>query len=260
MYSFSDPARVVSELLIIPNGFSIEPFTMAFNNNNIFNAFLVSSARAVIGSVASTFISMMVAFGLSRNGLWGRRVITFIFVITMYVSAGLIPYYLLMKELGLIGSFWIYILPGTMNVFGMIIMRNYITSIPDSITESAEIDGANQFLVFIKIILPLCVPVLAAITLFSAVGHWNAYTDTLIYNSNIRELWTLQYVLMQLVSNMGANDMLQAILAGQTQKARITAQSMRMAVTIIAVVPISLVYPFLQRYFIKGLMLGAVKE
>jgi len=203
---------------------------------------------------------MMVAFGLSRNGLWGRRVITFIFVITMYVSAGLIPYYLLMKELGLIGSFWIYILPGTMNVFGMIIMRNYITSIPDSITESAEIDGANQFLVFIKIILPLCVPVLAAITLFSAVGHWNAYTDTLIYNSNIRELWTLQYVLMQLVSNMGANDMLQAILAGQTQKARITAQSMRMAVTIIAVVPISLVYPFLQRYFIKGLMLGAVKE
>jgi putative aldouronate transport system permease protein len=179
----------------------------------------------------------------------------------MYFGAGLIPYYLLLKKLMLINTFWLYIIPGIMNVYGMILMRTYIESLPSSLHESAYIDGANELVMFFKIIIPLCIPVIAAITLFSCVGHWNSYTDTLIYNSAKPKLYTLQYVLMTFVTTVAATQSENAIndVINQTRHTKLTPMTVRMAITVITVLPISLVYPFLQKYFIKGILIGAVK-
>ena len=227
MYSLSNPAAVGSEFLLYPLGFMLESYKQAFATAEIFNAFFVSVARSLIGSVAGTFISLMVAYGLSKKNL--------------------------------VGSFWVYILPLLMNVYNMILIKNYIESLPESLSESAYIDGANDFTIFIRIVTPLCKPVLAAVVLFASVTHWNSYTDTLIYCATVPKLHTLQYVLMTLIGNItkASSDLSSVtdLAAGNT----VTPMSVRMAVTVITILPISLVYPFLQKYFIKGMMLGAVK-
>ena len=259
MYSLSNPAAVGSEFLLYPLGFTLESYKQAFATAEIFNAFFVSVARSLIGSVAGTFISLMVAYGLSKKNLVGRRFLTLYFIITMYLSAGMIPGYLVAKSLHLVGSFWVYILPLLMNVYNMILIKNYIESLPESLSESAYIDGANDFTIFIRIVTPLCKPVLAAVVLFASVTHWNSYTDTLIYCATVPKLHTLQYVLMTLIGNItkASSDLSSVtdLAAGNT----VTPMSVRMAVTVITILPISLVYPFLQKYFIKGMMLGAVK-
>lgn len=259
MYSVSNPAKVGAEFLLYPLGFTWESYRQAFATAEIFDAFLVSAARSVIGSVGGTFISLMTAYGLGRKKLAGRRFLTLYFVITMYFSAGMIPGYLVAKNLHLVGSFWVYILPLLMNAYNMILIKNYIESLPESLSESACIDGANDFVIFIKIITPLCKPVLAAVVLFASVTHWNSYTDTLIYCATQPELHTLQYVLMTLIGNVAraATDL--SAVSDMANGNVVTPMSVRMAVTVITILPISLVYPFLQKYFIKGLMLGAVK-
>lgn len=259
MYSISNPSKVGSEFLLYPIGFTMESYKQAFATAEIFDAFLVSVARSAIGSLGGTFISLMVAYGLSKKNLPGKKFFTLYFIITMYFSAGMIPGYLVAKNLHLVGSFWVYILPLLMNVYNMILIKTYIESLPESLSESAYIDGANDFTIFIKIVTPLCKPVLAAVVLFACVTHWNSYTDTLIYCATEPKLHTLQYVLMTLIGNVTKSATDLSAVGDLANGNAVTPMSVRMAVTVITILPISLVYPFLQKYFIKGMMLGAVK-
>ena len=264
MVSLSDLAQVTNGFLLIPNGFSIEAYMAVFSNDRFINALFISVARSTIGPVISGVITMMIAYGLSQRVMPGRRFLNWYFLFTMYFSAGLIPTYLLFQTLGFVGSFWVYVIPPIVNVFGMILMRTYIESLPAELRESALIDGANDFIIFVKIVVPLCTPVIAAVTLFSVVHQWNAYTDTVIYNSMHEHLHTLQYFLVRMVDNVagGSSDaaMQLAMQAGvQGGQARLTPQVVRMAVTVVTIVPIACVYPFMQRYFVKGMMVGAVK-
>lgn len=234
-----------------------------FKTANLSQAFIVSIARTVIGSVLNVFCTAMVAYTLTKKDFVFRKAITLLYVLTMYVGAGLIPGYLLNKNLHLINSFWVYIIPGLVSAFDLIIVRTYMKSIPGSLVESAQIDGAGEFTIFIKIMLPLAAPVLATIALFCAVGQWNSWFDTFIYNGNNKNLTTLQYELMKALStamSQGGGSNAQYIANADTAANQVTPMSIRAAITVVAAVPILCVYPFLQKYFVQGMTLGSVKE
>jgi len=261
IYSISGPAGVGAGFLLFPRDISFYAFSTVLNNVHVLNSFFISVARSTIGPFLGTTISMMVAYALTHKELPGRRFITMYFVLTMYFSAGMIPMYLLIHSLGLTGSFWVYIFPTLMNVFGMLLMRTYIESLPSALEESAYIDGANEMVIFSRIIVPLSTPVISAIFLLSSVMHWNSYTDTLIYNAAHPELYTLQFVLVQMVTTIasGQSDAALSRLMSDPDSIRISTMTARMAMTVITILPISIVYPVLQKHFIKGILLGAVK-
>ncbi|MBD0378513.1 carbohydrate ABC transporter permease [Paenibacillus sp. WST5] len=201
----------------------------------------------------------MVAYVLSKTEFQSRRLFSIIFAMALYFSGGLIPGYMLIRDLHLIGSFWVYIIPGTLSVWNVFIVRSYINGLPNALQESAKIDGANEWTIFWRVILPLCQPVLATIALFIAVNHWNAWFDTYLYNSQNPEHMTLEYELCKvlLTTDNGTN---YRDPNKQQSLAAVTPESIQMTITMVVTVPILLVYPFLQRYFVKGLTLGSVKS
>ncbi|RRJ62557.1 carbohydrate ABC transporter permease [Paenibacillus oralis] len=248
-----------------PRQFTLQNYKAVFVSGTIYDAFWISVARTVLSTLLNIFLTTMLAYTLSRREYVFRKPITFIFVLTMYFNAGLIPGYFLMKDLHLINTFWVYVVPSMISAFNLIVIRTYIGTIPESLIESARIDGAGEFKIFWRIIFPLCKPVLATIALFVAVGAWNSWFDAFLYTSSRQELSTLQYELMKLLSSsMNANsNPAVAAGAGMTQEAAaamVTPLSIRAAVTIVASVPILLVYPFMQKYFVVGLNVGSVKE
>jgi putative aldouronate transport system permease protein len=251
---------------LFPRKFSLYNYKIIFSTGSIFHAFFVSVSRTVINMFTGVFFTAMIAYVLSRKHFFMRKHFTLILVLSMYVNAGLIPNYFLIRNLGLLNSFWVYILPGMVNAFNFVVIRTYIRTIPESIVESARIDGCGDFIIFLRIILPLCLPVLATVALFVAVGAWNSWFDTMIYNSGKVNLHTLQYKLMEYLlssqSRSRAATDAAAIAASQAQGAvnMITPVSIRAAITVIAAVPILVIYPFMQRYFVTGLNIGGVKE
>ncbi|GAF65724.1 ABC transporter permease protein [Bacillus sp. TS-2] len=246
---------------IWPRQFTLANYSEIFGSNDrLIQAFGMSVLRTVVGTVTGIIASTMLAYTLSRRDFIFNRFIGFILVITMFISGGLIPEYMLIRELGLINNFWVYILPMLISAFNVIVIRSFMDEIPIELTESAKIDGAHDFTIFAKVMLPLCIPVIATISLFLAVGQWNSWFDTYLYARANIDLTTLQFELMKILDN--AN-----ISSGQitTQNAEVIANqtnpnSIKMAITIIATVPILVVYPFLQKYFVTGLTLGAVKS
>jgi putative aldouronate transport system permease protein len=250
-----------------PRKFSLFNYEVIFQTGAIPRAFFVSVARTVINLVTSVFFTAMIAFVLSRNEFVLRKSLTMILVLSMYINAGLIPTFFLIRRLGMVNSFWVYIVPGIVNAFNFIVMRTYFRTIPESIIESARIDGYGDFYIFVRIILPLCLPVLATVGLFVAVGSWNSWFDTMVYNSSNVNLHTLQYKLMEYLQssqNQGRSigDAGATSLAAQagSGSGMVTPMSIRAAITVIAAAPILLVYPFRQRYFVVGLNVGGVKE
>ncbi|MEK3734399.1 MULTISPECIES: carbohydrate ABC transporter permease [Paenibacillus] len=248
-----------------PREFTWQNYKAVFASGTIYDAFWVSVARTVLSTLLNLVLTTMLAYTLSRREYVFRKPITLIFILTMYFNAGLIPGYFLMKDLHLLNSFWVYVIPSMISAFNMIVIRTYIGTISESLVESARIDGAGDFKIFVRIIFPLCKPVLATIALFVAVGAWNSWFDAFIYTSSRQELSTLQYELMKLLSSsMNANsNPAVAAGAGMTQDAAVnmvTPISIRAAVTVVASVPILLVYPFVQKYFVVGLNVGGVKE
>ncbi|MDR1655677.1 MAG: carbohydrate ABC transporter permease [Treponema sp.] len=246
-----------------PRKFSLQNYKIVFATGTIYNAFFISVARTVINTVINVFFTSMIAFALSRREFVLRKPFTMVLILSMYVNAGLIPNYFLMRSLHLTNSFFVYIVPGIVNAFNFVVIRTYMKSLPESIIESARIDGCGDFWIFIRIILPLCLPVLATIALFVAVDSWNAWFDTLIYNSGEARLHTLQYKLMEYIQSSQS----QAKSAGdvgsmsmQSTAGMVTPVSIRAAVTVVAALPILVVYPFMQRYFVVGLNVGGVKE
>ncbi len=246
-----------------PRKFSVEAYKSLLTDKLTYNAFGISVARTVITTVLNLFFTSMLAFALSRKEYVFGKVITLVMVLTMYVNAGLIPNFLLIsKTLKLSKSFWVYIVPTMFSCFNMIVIRTYINGLPEALTESARIDGANDLRIFWQIIFPLCTPVLATVALFVAVGSWNQWFDTQLYNGSKKMLHTLQYLLkMKLATSMNqtnaANTSVDALMHSGAAKA--TPVTVRCAITVVSALPIMIVYPFLQRYFVTGMVLGGVK-
>jgi putative aldouronate transport system permease protein len=246
-----------------PRKFSWQNYKAVFIGGHVFHAFFISVSRTVITTLINLFLTTMFAYALSRREFVLRKFITVIAVLTMYFNAGLIPQYMLYKSLGLRNSFFVYIIPGMIYAFNMIVVRTYIRTLPDSMVESARIDGASEYRIFLQIIFPLCKPILATVALFVAVGSWNSWFDTFIYASSEQNLSTLQYELLKLLSSTQTANSNPALASGVGQtaaSAMITPISIRAAITVVAAIPIIMVYPFLQKYFVVGLAVGSVKE
>ncbi|MFR8169789.1 MAG: carbohydrate ABC transporter permease [Marvinbryantia sp.] len=254
--SFNDPMDTMRNVnFIIPRKFTLSNYIYIFTENNLMSPFMMSIARTLIGTAAGVICTAMISYVLSRTDFYFVKPFTVIFVITMYVSGGMVPeYLLLMRTLKMGNSFAVYIIPGLVWVYNIILTRSFIYGLPMALQEAAKIDGANDFVIWAKIILPLCKPVLATVALFVAVGQWNSFMDTYLY---ARELPTLQYVLYEIMEQ--ATIKIDPHAANQMTSA-VSPLSVRMAITIVATVPILIVYPFLQKYFVGGMTVGAVKD
>jgi putative aldouronate transport system permease protein len=246
---------------IWPRVFSLQNYNVVFNMTTIYQAFFMSVLKTVVVVATNLFFTSMLAYALSRKEFIFRRSITLIFVLTMYFDAGLIPNYLLIKDLGMLNSFQAYWVPTIISAFNLIVLRTYMKSIPDEIIESARTDGAGEFRTWWQIVMPLCKPALAVVGLFVAVGAWNSWLDTLLYNSGDPALSTLQYELQKLLAssmNAGMNSVA-ATGSAQSGGQVTTPIALRSAITMVAAVPILFVYPFLQKHFVSGLVIGSVK-
>jgi putative aldouronate transport system permease protein len=266
--SFNDAMDTMrGGITFTPRQFSLFNYQVIFRTGAIPHAFMISLARTSINLVTSVFFTAMIAFALSRREFILQKPFTLILILSMYINAGLIPTFLLILRLGMYGSFWVYVIPGIVNAFNFVVMRTYMRTIPESIIESARIDGYGDFYIFIRIVFPLCLPVLATIGLFVAVGSWNSWFDTMIYNAGKVNLHTLQYKLMEYLQSSqsqsktsgDAGAMAMAAAAGGGS-GMVTPMSIRAAITVIAAAPILMIYPFMQRYFVVGLNVGGVKE
>ena len=246
-----------------PRAFTLENYAVVFRDAMIVSAFGVTVLRTVIGTLAALVFNSIFAYALSRRILIGRRFYIYIGMFTMYFWGGIIPLYMLIQSLGLLNSFWVYIIPNLSGFFTILIFMAFYNEMPASILESAKIDGANELVIFFRIVLPMSTAVLATIALFSGVGHWNSWIETHLYIRDMR-LQTLSYVLVRMINQGLAEEQLRAgghlLALGAAGEGTVTGNSMRMATMIVAVTPIMLIYPFLQKYFVKGIMLGAVKE
>ncbi|AFC27313.1 binding-protein-dependent transport system inner membrane component [Paenibacillus mucilaginosus 3016] len=245
---------------IWPREFTLKNYETIFQYSGLMTGFRNSVIRTLAGTLIGVISASMVAYVLSREEFQARRLFSMLFALTMYFSGGLIPVYMLMRDLSLLNSFWVYLIPGLLSVWNVFIIRSYINGLPYALQESAKIDGANDFTIYWRVVLPLCQPVLATVALFIAVGQWNSWFDTYLYNSSNESLTTLQYELMKVLQSTQNNadaarnpNMAQNIAA-------VSPESIRMAITIVVTLPILLVYPFLQKYFVKGMTLGAVKS
>ena len=238
----------------LPHGFQLENYVKVFQLNGLGTAAMVSLGRTVIGTICTVLASVYLGFMFTQQRMWHRKLWYRFMVITMYFNAGLIPMYMTMKTLHLTNSFWVYIIPAIVQPFNIIMAKTYVESIPPALQEAAEIDGAGTMTVFAKVILPTCKPIMATIAIWSAVGQWNSFMDTYLY---AKKLPTLQYKLYEI---MNQATMKMDVHAGTNVQTAVTPMSVRMAVTIVATVPIVIVYPFLQKYFIGGMTLGSVKD
>ena len=252
---------------LFPRKFTWQNYKVLFVDDRLFKAFTISVTRTILQTVLSVFCTSMLAYALSRKEFVLRKWLTAVLVISMYVNAGLIPSYLLIKKLHLLNSYAVYIIPCLVDVFNFILVRTYINGLPDSFVESARIDGAGEFTVFMRIIFPLIIPSIAMISLFVAVGAWNSWFDTYLYCSGKVNLHSLQYKLMEFLqssqnqsaSAADAGSMAVAATSGATAS-MVTPVSIRSSITVVATLPILVVYPFLQRYFVVGMTIGGVKE
>lgn len=260
--SFNDGIDAVrGGIGIWPRVFSVEAYRSLLTDEQIYNAFFISVARTVITTILNVLLTSMLAFTLSRKEYVLRKFITLAMVLTMYINAGLIPNYLLIsKTLKLGKTFWVYIIPTMFSCFNMIVIRTYISGLPEALVESARIDGANDLRIFWQIIFPLCTPVLATVALFVAVGSWNQWFDTQLYNGSKKYLYTLQYLLkMKLATSMQSANAANATADAIANSTKSTPITIRCAITVVSALPILVVYPFLQRYFVTGMVLGGVK-
>ena len=260
--SFNDANDAIKGgIYLWPRMWTWSNYQYIFNESAIYHSTFISVIRTVLGTVISVFCTAMLAYTLSRQDYVLRKFVTMFFVFTMYFSGGLIPGYLLIKNLGLTDSFWVYIIPGIIGVFNMIVIRSFIEGLPEGILESARIDGAGEFTTFLRVVQPLTVPSLATVSLFVAVGQWNSWFDVFLYNSSNQQLSTLQYELMKILqtSNTATTQSAADVYAQSSSTHTVTPTSIRATMTIVASVPILMVYPFVQKYFVQGMTVGGVK-
>lgn len=261
--TISDPDYVVKgAVTFLPKGLTLQNYISMGNVNDLWNSFGITILRTFIGTALMVFASALAGYLMTKQEMWHRKLWYRFLIVTMYFNAGLIPAYLNFKMLGLTDTFLVYIIPAIVSPYNIILVKTYIESIPHEIEESAFIDGAGYWTIFHKIIWPLSKPILATITIFGAVGHWNSFQDSLIYNANSPELYTLQhrlYVYLNTSSNLGALMNSATSSDGNIAASLLNTKIIQYTISMVTIIPIMLVYPFLQRYFEKGIMLGAVK-
>ena len=244
----------------IPRGIHFGNYLALLNVGDLSTAFLISVARTILGTTLMVMASALVGYLVTKQEMWGRKFWYRFLVITMYFNAGIIPVFLNMQMLGLTNSFWVYIIPGIVAPYNIILVKTYIESIPADLEESASIDGASHMTIFRKIIWPLCKPILATIAIFGAVGHWNSFTDSLIYMQSAPNLYTLQhrlYIYLNQASNLKSLMQSGGAVSEAAIQSALSGKIIKYTISMVTVIPILLVYPFMQRYFEEGIMLGA---
>lgn len=241
-----------------PRQFSLESYGAVFRNREIFTAFGIAVLKTVIGTATSVLFTAMVAYGLSKTYLVGRKYFMLLGIITMFFSGGLIPYFLLIKQLGMLDSFLVYIIPALFGFYNAIIFMTFFRNIPVELEESAKIDGANDFVIFLKIILPVSGPVIATIALFNGVGQWNDYFTGVIYITKEQWLIPIQTFLYKVISESSSTRIV-ANMPASVRNSMVTSTTIKYATMVITTFPIVCVYPFLQKYFVQGIMVGSVK-
>lgn len=245
-----------------PIGIHFKNYLTLLNVNDLATSAMVSVGRTVLGTAFMVVASAFVGYLVTKKEMWGRSFIYRFLIVTMYFNAGLIPWYLNMSMLGLTNNFWGYIIPGIVAPFNIILVKTYIESIPAELEESAFMDGAGYFTIFSRIIWPLSKPILATIAIFGAVGHWNSFVDSMILMSGKPQLYTLQYrlyIYLNSTSNLSALMNSGGSVNSQVLNAALNMRTVKLTVAMVTIIPILLVYPFMQRYFEKGIMLGAIK-
>lgn len=260
IYSISDPQLAQTGILLLPKGFSLEGYKAVFTLDSIASAFVVSILRTVSGTVLSVVCCGFLAYLMTQRDMPAKKLIYRFIIITMYIGGGLIPTYLWMKMLHLTNTFLIYIVPGAVSAYNVILIKTYLESIPASLEESAQLDGAGRLTIFFRIIMPLSLPILATIAVFTAVGQWGSWFDNMLYISNPK-LNTLQYILYQYLNEAEAlaKQLRQSPNLNAVSVQSLTPESIKMAITMVVILPILFVYPYMQKYFMKGIMVGAIK-
>ncbi|WP_338080671.1 carbohydrate ABC transporter permease [Cohnella luojiensis] len=245
-----------------PREFSLESYKQILQDREIINGLKVTFLRTIVGAPLTVLVISLLAYSLSKKELLGRRWIGLFFVFTMYFGGGLIPYYMILKSVHLIDTFSVYIIPNLMNVFFMIIVRTFMQDLPAEVEESAKLDGANDLQIYWRIVMPVSLPVLVTIGLFAAINQWNSWFDSYVFTYD-PDLKTLQAVLVKILNQFQTKEFTNdstAQLANSVKRIAVSSDTIRMAATMVATLPIIMVYPFLQRYFVKGMTLGAVKS
>ncbi len=250
-------AVMANQVFLIPKDITFDAYVQVFQDASLMNSMWYSILVTIAFTVLGMFLTICGAYALSKKRLKGRGIVGVIFLITMYFSAGTIPDYIVFKELNIINTAYVLVLPLAFSAYNLIILRTFMTSgIPASIEEAAQIDGCNDFMILFRIVLPLSVPVLATLTLFYAVGRWNSFQDSLYFVTNPK-LQFIQHKLNNLINPVGAN----AAVSQETGVEKMQyPEVMKSACIMFATIPIVIVYPFIQKYFVKGVMIGAVKE
>ena len=251
--SFTTNAELAAKpFIIIPEVWSLAAYEFVFSTNTIMRAMLVSICVTIAGTAWSMLLTSLTAYCLARKDLDGRRVFMFLVVFTMLFQGGMIPTFLIVKELGMINTYLALIIPSSISAFNMIILKNFFQNIPEGLEESAKIDGSNDFGILFRIVLPLSLPAMATISLFYAVTYWNTYLSAILYIDSAH-MWPIQVWLRQVVVLASGLD------GSTTEDVPPPDQAVKMAVIIVATIPIMLVYPFLQKHFAKGALLGSIK-
>lgn len=256
--SFSEPGQLMMHrgILLKPLGFTTGAYQLVFKNPMISSAYMNTLIYVISGTTVSIVMTTIFAFVVSRRDLYWRNAIMIFVTLTMFFGGGMIPTYLVIKELNLLNTRWALIIPGAISTYNLIIMRTSFLAIPTSLEESAKIDGANDFIVFLKIIIPISMPVIAVMLLFYGVSNWNAWFDASIYLRS-RELYPLQLVVREILLESKTADMM--IELDSADRGNNYSELIKYSVVIISTVPILCIYPFLQKYFVKGIMIGAIK-
>lgn len=246
------------EVIWRPVGFDLTAYKVVFGNGQILRAYGNTIYYTALGTLINIAMTALCAYPLSRPHLKGRQAINFLLMLTMFISGGMIPMYLQVKTLGLLDTVWAIVLPGAVSTYNMIIMRTFFASIPEDVHEAAQIDGASPFQTFLRIILPLSQTIMATLVLFYAVGHWNGYLSALLYLTDSRKM-PLQMVIRKMVIDSDIASMTTANSASSSAETLITESKLKYAIVMISILPMIVVYPFLQKYFVNGVMIGSVK-
>ncbi|ALC87720.1 MULTISPECIES: carbohydrate ABC transporter permease [Bacillaceae] len=256
--SLSNPQNVISgDMWLWPKEFTLDAYEKVFQNEDIINGFINTLKYTVFGTILNVVMTILAAYPLSRRDLKGRGFLMAFIVFTIFFSGGLIPTYLLIRDLGMLNTFWVMIIPNAVAVWNIIIMRTFFQSIPHELEESAMIDGAGNFRILWSVVLPLSLPVIAVMVLFYSVGHWNSYFQALIYLQD-QEKFPLQLILRQILIQGQTDDMIKATSESFLAQ-QLSVEGLKYAVLIVANLPMLMLYPFLQRYFVKGVMIGSLK-
>ena len=247
----SESAYLHSNLLLWPTELDLSSYQNVFTNDQLWGGFSITMILLIGGTLYQLFFTVITGYALSRQKWTGKNLVMDMILVTMFFGGGMIPYYYLIRDLGMMNTIWVMIIPGAIDTFNMLLMRNYFASLPAEMEESAKIDGANDIIIFVKIFLPLSLPMLATVGLFFAVGNWNSWYNGMLFNKD-PQIRTLQQVLQQIIITTSSS-------IPNPHPEKTNTESLKMAAIFFTILPMMCFYPFLQRYFVKGIVVGAIK-